>query len=401
MKMNENSNFSKLNTFAVMVIPLLWLYEAAVIGGGVSYIMRAFPETTVLQGQLVMTAPFLTVFIFSFIAGILAKYFDKKTILIVGLLLYGITGITPIFAHDINTVLILRYLTGVGTGLIVPLPNAIISENFRGQKRDRLLSLTSSVTNFASLFFNILIGVLLTFIGWKVSFYAFALVFVVLIIVIAWLPKCPPISKTEEKSERSGGQLSLITLGLFALMLFNFLMLGTVLTNFSLIFAELKFAPWLVGFAMALPGGLAMIMGIIAPDLMGTFKKHFAFVAFAAYAIGFLIMASAASVALVFVAAGLIGVGNGAIAPFVFILTADKVKPEHRDFAYGLVGCGMQLGSYLNPWYQQLVAMIAGKNTFALQFTTAGVLLIIAAVVSALYAFISTGGRPEGIENNP
>ena len=85
--------------------------------------MAAWEESRSITRQRFSTrnekrSPFITVFVFSIISGALTKYFDKKTIIIVGLILYGAAGITPAFAQDVTTILILRFMTGVGVGLI-------------------------------------------------------------------------------------------------------------------------------------------------------------------------------------------------------------------------------------------------------------------------------------------
>ena len=83
--------------------------------------------------------PFVAVLFFSAIAGKLSEYFDKKNILMLGLLIYGATGIMPAFATSIDQKMILRLIAGIGVGLVLPMTNAIIADHYLGNERRGLV----------------------------------------------------------------------------------------------------------------------------------------------------------------------------------------------------------------------------------------------------------------------
>ena len=100
-------DLSKFGTFSVLILAFCWLFEASTVGPALGEIGKAFPRSSVLQLQNIMTAPFLTAIIFSLIAGKLLRFVSKKTIAIIGLLIYGITGILPAFATSVHQILII------------------------------------------------------------------------------------------------------------------------------------------------------------------------------------------------------------------------------------------------------------------------------------------------------
>jgi len=114
----SGNGLSRFNIFVVLLIPLVWTFEASAIGPALGSIIQAFPSATPLQAKLVMTMPFITAIIFSAVSGALARFVDRKIILIIGLLIYGITGMLPAWLNDINQILFMRLLTGVGVGLV-------------------------------------------------------------------------------------------------------------------------------------------------------------------------------------------------------------------------------------------------------------------------------------------
>lgn len=195
----EKIKLTNSGVFAILVLPFVWTFEVSAIGPALGAFSATYPGTSVFQLQLIMIGPLFTSFIFSIVAGKLASFIDKKKIVITGLLLYGIAGILPAFAANIYLVIILRVLTGVGAGLVLPMPGAIIAGHFTGEKRERMMGLTSSVANVANVAASFIIGILLVF-GYKFAFYSFAIVLVIAVIEIVLLPKSPAIKQVVQNN---------------------------------------------------------------------------------------------------------------------------------------------------------------------------------------------------------
>ncbi|MBV7275653.1 MFS transporter [Clostridium sp. PL3] len=383
---NSAKNISTMNLVAILAVPLIWFFEAAALGPALAVILEAFPGTSKLISQLVMTAPFLTTTLFSLVAGRLAKTYNKRNIIIFGLLIYGVTGMAPAFATSINTILILRVLTGIGAGLCLPLPSAIISEHFTGEKREKLTGMTTSVANIANLSISAIVGFLLAF-GWQWSFYSFAVIFVVLIIAIFFLPSSPPIKETEqvakenvEVSPKSKSVPPVVyALGLF--MLFGWVFTGFTTLNIAFRFVELKYSTGMIGIGLVFPGLGAMFAGFVFSQLSRSLKSFYVPVAIFITAAGYFGMSTIESFIPLLGAILLVGFGTGSIVSFILNMTALKTSLEQRDASYGIVNSCMHLGLLVMPFIQLAVGMVFNNNSLIFLYHVSSIFLVIAGVI--------------------
>lgn len=375
-----------LNLIAILAIPTIWFFEAAALGPALAVILDAFPGTSKLVSQLVMTAPFLTTTMFSLVAGQLAKSYNKRTIIIIGLLIYGVSGISPAFATDINVILILRVITGIGAGLCLPMPSAIISEHFTGERREKLTGMTTSVANISNLSISAIVGFLLAF-GWKWSFYSFTVIFVVLIIAVLFLPSSPPV-KDAENLGKENTKLQPVSkkvppvvyaLGLF--MIFGWIFTGFTTLNIAFRFVELKFSTGMIGIGLVFPGLGAMVSGFVFSQLSRALKSFYVPVAIFITALGYFGMSSIESFGPLLGAIFLVGLGTGSIVSFILNMTAVKTKLEQRDAAYGIVNSCMHLGLLLMPFIQLAIGEIFNNGSLTFLYSISSVFLLIAGIV--------------------
>lgn len=383
---NSGKKIGTMNLAAILAIPLIWFFEAAALGPALAVILDAFPGTSKLVSQLVMTAPFLTTTIFSLVAGQLAKRYNKRNIIIIGLLIYGVSGMSPAFASDINVILILRVVTGIGAGLCLPLPSAIISEHFTGERREKLTGMTTSVANISNLSISAIVGFLLAF-GWKWSFYSFSVIFVVLIIAIFFLPSSPPIKETEHKVKENV-QVQPISkkvppvvyaLGLF--MIFGWIFTGFTTLNIAFRFVELKFSTGMIGIGLVFPGLGAMVAGFVFSQLSRALKNFYVPVAIFITAAGYFGMSTIQSFVPLLGAIFLVGFGTGSVVSFILNMTAVKTRLEQRDAAYGIVNSCMHLGLLVMPFIQLAIGEVFNNNSLTFLYNVSSIFLLIAGII--------------------
>lgn len=382
--MDAGIKMSRLNVFSILLIPFVWLYIAAAIGPSLGSLSQAFPEASAFSIKMVMSIPFITSVIFSVVSGKLAKFIDKKTLLICGLLIYGITGIMPAWATSIGQILVLRALSGIGVGLVLPLPSALIAQNFSGVQRERYLGLESSVSNISNVSISFVIGLLLI-LGWKYVFYSFGIVFVVMLFTIFGVPKSPPIKSGQDIKQNSGTEekLPLIAYLLALAMLGVWTLMGFCSTNISLFMTNEHIgSSGMIGVAMAVLGIQAIFSGALLPEIRSLLGKHFVSVSLLVYGIGFVVLWNAHSLASVFVSVFLIGFGPGILPPFIFNVLAIKVKQEQKDNAYGVVSACIHLGAFISPTVQLLFSSVGQNNSERFLFLTAAAILLAATVIA-------------------
>lgn len=380
----SNIKLTKFNIFTILLIPFVWIYELSVVAPILGKIAEAFPNASTFELQLVVVMPFFTSIPFSIISGKLAKKYDKKNLIILGLLIYGLAGITPFFCHTLPQILVFRLITGIGVGMVLPLPNSIIAELFTGTQREKMLGATTSVANIANVLDSIAVGFILT-LGWKYPFLCFIVCLIIMFVAIAGLPNCPPVFQSVDDSnlQTSGKGVPKIVYGLLLFMAANWMFFSFNINNTALFMTtEHIGVPWMIGIAISLPGGISIISGIVFSNFYHKTKHFLVPIAITIFALGYLVMFFTHSFATQCIANCLIGFGSGLLPPYILNLTSQKVELSKRDSAYGIVTAGIHIGFLSSPFIQLLISTVTGIETFRTLYGMCAIGLIICTVIS-------------------
>jgi len=382
----NKTKMTKFNEFSILLIPIVWFFCNAAVAPSLGALAQHFPAASDFQLKMVLSITSLTSVAFSVISGKLAKRFDKKNIVMLGLFIYGLGGISTAFAVTINQVLLLRLVTGVGVGLVLPLPGAIVAENFEGERRSRLLGLCTSTANIANVLTSIAVGFLLVY-GWQYPFYAFALSFVLVFTTLIGVPKAPPVKelKTAVKGPKESFSGSIYLLGF--LMVLAWMTHVVLVSNVALFWMRENLGPVsLLGVVLSLSAAASIVSGAVYPEAARIFKKYLAFVALAAFGIGFAFLYAAQSTPGVFIGCLMEGLGFGIIVPFIFDLTSKKAKDSQKDMAFGVVSGCMHLGGLLSPFIQVAYSSLGNNASVRFLFLVCAVEVAVAAVIAVFIA---------------
>ncbi|MDR2007489.1 MAG: MFS transporter, partial [Alphaproteobacteria bacterium] len=115
--------------------------------------------------QMLIT-PSLIVVPFILFSAILLKFFSKKTLIISGLTLYCISGIGTFLSFDSGLLLFFRSLSGVAAGLVTPYTTALITDYYKDDKKDEVISKSGISSNVGGIALLVLTGYL-TSIFWR------------------------------------------------------------------------------------------------------------------------------------------------------------------------------------------------------------------------------------------
>ncbi|MCK9413538.1 MAG: sugar porter family MFS transporter [Prolixibacteraceae bacterium] len=130
---------------------LLFGYDTAVISGTIGLLRNQFNLSTGMEGTLV-SAVLLGSIVGCLIAGYFSDKFGRKKVLILAGMLFIVASIGCSIAPDINTLIIIRLLGGIGVGIASVLSGLYISEISPPNVRGRMTGLFQ---------FAITIGILL------------------------------------------------------------------------------------------------------------------------------------------------------------------------------------------------------------------------------------------------
>lgn len=130
---------------------------------------KIFPHATDMEIQMLSSIPSLLIIPFILLSGYLSTGYDKVRILVIGLLIYIISGAACIFAKSMTWLIILSTILGIGAGMIIPLSTGFIAQLFVGKYRTAQLGISSSIANLSLVVATFLTGWLAQ-INWHLPF---------------------------------------------------------------------------------------------------------------------------------------------------------------------------------------------------------------------------------------
>lgn len=198
LKLERKNNKLKA---AVLSISMITILGSTAVSPALAGIKTAFPMYSDFMIQLILTIPPLFIIPSCFLCNILTGKWGKKHVLILGIVLYLIGGIGAGLMPGFYMVLAARALLGVACGLITPMAQALISSNFEGETRDRLMSYSASASYLMGIIASFVVAWLAAF-NWRLAFLIYSIALMVLILNIKYLPKDRGITGQRDREKR-------------------------------------------------------------------------------------------------------------------------------------------------------------------------------------------------------
>jgi len=333
----------------------------------------------------VLTMPALCVMLFSPLAGWLADRFQRRRILIVGMIAYAFLGISPILLDDLFAIIATRIGVGVCEAIIMTVTTTLICDYFSGPAREKWLASQTAVASLSALVLIFVGGLLGSAYGWRGPFWMYLLSLILLIGVVAftWEPQTVASAQTDSPAKVTGSIHFpwARMLGVCAITLFASIMFYTVPTEGSLALEALGVTD------PARIGKFTAIASLGVP--LGTFV----FRGFARWPIGlllgcelaiigggFLWMGKVPNVQAFVLAAGLNQVGCGMILPTLLTWATRGLAFEIRGRGTGLWTGSFFMGQFLSGMVITLIGEHVGGLSSAL--VVVGVTAMAAGLVS-------------------
>ncbi|MBP8533135.1 DHA2 family efflux MFS transporter permease subunit [Streptomyces sp. MK37H] len=144
--------------------------------------------------------------------GALGDRYGRKRVLLSGLTLFGLASAGAVFVDDVNIIITLRGVAGVGAALVMPMTLAVITHVFPPEERGRAVGTWSGISFGSALLGVLLAGGLLEAFSWRSVFAANALLAALALLAAAVLT---PPSKDPESAplDAIGSLLSVAGIG--------------------------------------------------------------------------------------------------------------------------------------------------------------------------------------------
>lgn len=149
---------SALTLLAIWSLSLVVDLPGLAVSPVVSVIDKVFPGSTHLECQLLEILPNFCILPFILLSGKLSESRNKVVLVVIGLLVFLLSGIAYFFSDDIISLTIVSCTLGMGCGLIIPLAAGLLAETFVGRYRLEQMGIKSGIANFTLVFATFIVG---------------------------------------------------------------------------------------------------------------------------------------------------------------------------------------------------------------------------------------------------
>lgn len=370
----------KLLKASILSISMITVMAGAAVSPALANISNAFPSASASLIKMILTLPALFIIFFSLVSGKLTYIFSKKQVLIIGLLIYIVGGVGPIFINDLRLLLVFRAILGLGCGLIMPISQSLIVDFFSDDERVKMTGYSSAASNFMGMISSIIVGSL-SAVNWKYGFYIYFIALIVLILNISALPKqeSERVRRGKEfnfnkKVYLLAGGMCLITMAFYA-----------VPTNIAFFMKKEHIGTSSssgVAIAVFTLGGF--IAGIILSDIRKRLKNYVLSSGIGIMALGYGLLLYCHNLFILLVSVALVGFSFGMIYPLIFLKTSNISDKDSISISMSVVSSSMFLGQFLSPIVLQYVSRILNNNTTRFNFGILAICLSVAFVISLI-----------------
>lgn len=354
----------------------------AAISPALGLIAEAFPNASETTIKLVLTAPSIMIIPFSFLSSFLTTKMTKRTIIMIGLMIYLVGGIGPQFVPNIALLLMFRLILGMGVGLVTPLAMSLINDHYEGKERTKMMGYNSAFSNFGGIITMLLAGWLATF-GWRIPFNVYFLGLVILILIFFFLPK-GEVDKQDYNYDKSKMPFAVFgyAFAMGAIMLAYY----SVATNMALYLEQNNLGgASLAGTVISFTTVGGMTTSLILVQIEMAFKKLVIPIMLTGMALAFFLLTITSSVPLVMISVTLIGFGQGSLFPILILRTLDQVTNHHADRAVAITSSFTFLGQFASPLVLDSVSKIANTTAIRFQYGTLSISIFIVVIISTIY----------------
>ncbi|WP_323000235.1 MFS transporter [Castellaniella sp.] len=347
-----------IHAFILLVASGLSVLVTAILGPSLPQMQAHFSDVPNADYwvPMTMTLPLLVMALCSIFAGALADRIGRKPLMVWATGLYAVVGVAPMVLDSFSLIVASRAVIGMCEAIIMTTSTTMIGDYYSGGRREKFMSLQTTVAAGSAVFLNML-GGMLGGVGWRAPYaiYGVALLLMPLMAYYLW----------DTKAGRSAGDAAapvqdepgirfrpLLLLGICAIaFLVGLVFLMVPIHGAYLMEAIGVESAGAIGIAMAfnsvgVVAGTLVFGWIVAPRLRVPAQLA---LAVAIAAIGFLMMASAGDYWALTAGVMVNGFGAGLLLPTMVTWNMRELPFSRRGFGSGaFISCQM-FGMFVNP----------------------------------------------------
>ena len=364
---------------------------------GVSSIIPALPD--IMKGLsispveigLIISVFTLPGVLLSPLVGVLADRVGRKVILVPSLFIFGGFGFACFFAQNMEQLLILRFLQGVGAGPLGVIYGTMIGDLYEGRERGQAMGYNAGVLSMGTAAFPALGGVL-AMLGWNYPF-ILPLLAIPLGIAISMFMDTPEPKQSGSLKKYFRDAFKMMktrqVLSLFATTLMTFTILyGPIVTYLPILLnSKYNASPASIGLVFLVASGFAGLasfkLGTLAPRFG---ERSLLAAAGVLYGLSMLLMPQAPGLWHVVPPVICFGLAQGLNIPMVMTMLTTIAPMEQRGAFMAANGLLLRLAQTLAPMLMGGIYALFGMHAVFI----GGLLCSLAIFVLALFAIQNT-----------
>lgn len=339
---DSSKSLSRLGSLTLLMVAALTIMVGCVIVPGLPSIAPALGVGDA-AGWLV-TLPSLGVVLFAPVAGRMIDRAGARTALCIGLVAYGILGLATAALYGPVPVFAARIALGGATALIMAGGTGLIAQFHSGAGRMAMIARQGMAIELGGVIF-LFVGGLLATLHWAAPFALYAMAFVFLGMVLAFVPPDKPAEREEADGVPAASRPLMAVYGAALLAMICFfsaiITLPFHLPAFGLGERE---TGYLLSFVSLVAVGAAAVMPQAARRLG---ERGALVLAFSAYAVAHLCFAFAPGLPVIVIGAVLLGIGFGLSVPLVNVMTVERSNAAERGRKLAALSMAIFLGQFL------------------------------------------------------
>lgn len=368
----HTSKHSWLFKLALLSISTL-LTTAAVISPVIPAMITAFPDQSKAAVETLLTVPNFGIIASLFLSPIVIKFIGKKYTVLFGLTIALISGLLPAFITDYTTILIARFLFGMGIGLFNSLAVSLLAEFFEGDELATMMGYQSMAGGLGSAILSFTLSYLITF-GWQQSFYVYLIILPIIFIFATFVKLDAKTSNNQSEKiteEKIRFNMPVVGIALLMFLLFGFFMTSVVKLPELIVSSGIGTAS-----SVSIISGLSTLVGLPVGIIYGTFYKKvnrmILPIGLLTVTIGFFTLAIAQNIPILIVGVLMTGIGFGLSVPYIYTWTAEIAPKNAINISYTLLLIAINIGVFCSPILLNAIAAFFNNYDPAFSMIIAG-----------------------------
>lgn len=332
----------------LLSLSLLTVMAGAAIAPALGVIKAHFNHANQLLVQFIVSIPALFIIITNLVFLPISRRFSTRSIAIVALLLYIVSGTGCFWIENLSSLLLLRALLGISVGLIMPLSTGLFAYYYPPEQQARLMGLSAAMNQMGGVVATLLAGLLAT-ISWNYAFLVYSMGLIAFVMVLLWLPAEKIGSENKRGKSFEPKQLLKFhpsVIGMLLLMAIFFV----YPTNFAITASNgLGLNIQTITLIMVGLDVVAFFAGLVFGRLMQAARKPMKYVAPIGFLLGYTLLLDTHSTATTLLGSLFIGIANGIGVPYLLTIASIKGGKNAATTVMPLLSAALYAGQFLSP----------------------------------------------------